>query len=209
MREMIRGIEAREFDIIIGTQIVAKGHNFPGPCPRRRRRRRSRPCAWRRPARRGTHVPALASGHGPRRAHEFRRPRLRANLFARSSGDEAQSSPATARRFSITRSRRGRRDCCRLTAGSLQSLCSARDKALTEATARDISRRAPASETISVLGPTEAPIAVVRGRHRWRLLVKAPRDADLQGYLRDWAGMIPKLKTDIRITVDVDPYNFL
>jgi primosomal protein N' (replication factor Y) len=41
------------------------------------------------------------------------------------------------------------------------------------------------------------------------LLVKAPREADLQDYLRRWAGTIPKLKADIRITVDVDPYNFL
>jgi primosomal protein N' (replication factor Y) len=86
---------------------------------------------------------------------------------------------------------------------------SARDKALVEVAAREISRRAPSSETISILGPAEAPIAVVRGRHRWRLLVKAPREADLQGYLRAWAAAIPKLKSDVRITVDVDPYNFL
>ena len=89
------------------------------------------------------------------------------------------------------------------------SLTSARDKALTEVTAREIARRAPPSDVIAVLGPAEAPIAVVRGRHRWRLLIKAPRDADLQGYLRAWAGTIPKLKSDIRITVDIDPYNFL
>jgi primosomal protein N' (replication factor Y) len=86
---------------------------------------------------------------------------------------------------------------------------SARDKALTEVTAREIARRAPPSDVISVLGPVEAPIAVVRGRHRWRLLVKAPRDVDLQGYLRAWAGTIPKLKSDVRVTVDIDPYNFL
>ena len=88
MREMIRGIEAREFDIIIGTQIVAKGHNFPGSRARRRRRRRSWPRPRRRSARGRAHVPALASGHGPRRAHKLRRTRLRANLFARPSGDE-------------------------------------------------------------------------------------------------------------------------
>ena len=75
--------------------------------------------------------------------------------------------------------------------------------------AREIARRAPPSDVISVLGPVEAPIAVVRGRHRWRLLVKAPRDVDLQGYLRAWAGTIPKLKSDVRVTVDIDPYNFL
>ncbi len=86
---------------------------------------------------------------------------------------------------------------------------SSRDKALTESVARDIARRAPQSEAILVLGPSEAPISVVRGRHRWRLLVKAPRDVDLQGYLRAWAGTIPKLKSDVRITVDIDPYNFL
>jgi primosomal protein N' (replication factor Y) len=86
---------------------------------------------------------------------------------------------------------------------------SAREKELAERYAREVARRAPLSERIEVLGPAEAPIAVVRGRHRWRLLVKAPREMDIQGYLRAWLGTVPEPKGDLRLTVDVDPYSFL
>ncbi|HJZ29614.1 MAG TPA: hypothetical protein VKF35_00835 [Hyphomicrobiaceae bacterium] len=41
------------------------------------------------------------------------------------------------------------------------------------------------------------------------MLVKAPRELDLQGYLRLWLGQLNKLPTDVRLTVDIDPYNFL
>ena len=60
-----------------------------------------------------------------------------------------------------------------------------------------------------MLGPAEAPIAVVRGRHRYRLLIKAPREVDIQTYLRAWLELVPKIKGDIRLSVDIDPYNFL
>ena len=74
---------------------------------------------------------------------------------------------------------------------------------------RDVRRLAPPAARIEVLGPAEAPIAVVRGRHRWRLLVKAPRELDLQAYLRAWLATLPKPMTDLRLTVDIDPYSFL
>jgi primosomal protein N' (replication factor Y) len=86
---------------------------------------------------------------------------------------------------------------------------SARDKELAERVAREVRARAPEASRIEVLGPAEAPIAVIRGRHRWRLLVKAPRDVDVQAYLRAWLGALPPLKGDLRLTVDIDPYSFL
>jgi primosomal protein N' (replication factor Y) (superfamily II helicase) len=86
---------------------------------------------------------------------------------------------------------------------------SARDKTLAEQVAREVVRHAPASDKISVLGPAEAPISVVRGRHRWRILVKSPREIDIQSYLRAWAGDLPAFKGDVRISLDIDPYSFL
>ena len=62
---------------------------------------------------------------------------------------------------------------------------------------------------IQVLGPAEAPLAVIRGRYRFRLLVKAAREADLQAYLRLWLTEAPKPKGDVRLNVDIDPYSFL
>ena len=60
-----------------------------------------------------------------------------------------------------------------------------------------------------MLGPAEAPLAIIRGRYRWRLLIKAPRELDLQAYLRTWLAALPKPPADLRLTVDIDPYNFL
>ena len=208
MREIIRGIEAREFDIIIGTQIVAKGHNFPGL------------------ALVGVVDGDLGLAHGadPRSAertfqllHQVTGRAGRTSFVGRGfvqtySTDHPvmQAIVAGDRDAFLNYEVKTRQSGLLPPYGRLAAIViSARDKALTEVTARDIARRAPRSEVISVLGPVEAPIAVVRGRHRWRLLVKAPRDVDLQAYLRAWAGTIPKLKSDVRITVDIDPYNFL
>jgi primosomal protein N' (replication factor Y) len=60
-----------------------------------------------------------------------------------------------------------------------------------------------------VLGPVEAPLVLIRGRFRYRLLVKAARQADLQGYLRDWGARMPPAKGNLRVVVDVDPYGFM
>ena len=59
-----------------------------------------------------------------------------------------------------------------------------------------------------MLGPAEAPLAVVRGRHRFRLMVKSARNFDLPadgGVASD----APKPKGDIKLEVDVDPQSFL
>ena len=88
-------------------------------------------------------------------------------------------------------------------------IVSAKAKDLAEDFARAVVRAAPPARSIEILGPAEAPLAVVRSRHRWRVLVKAPRETDLQAYLRLWLAAAPAPKGDLRLTVDVDPYNFL
>ena len=65
------------------------------------------------------------------------------------------------------------------------------------------------SDAIMVLGPAEAPLAVIRGRHRFRLLVQAPRSADLQGYIRAWLAAAPPRAGGVRVQVDIDPQTFL
>ncbi|WP_125255268.1 primosomal protein N' [Brevundimonas fluminis] len=66
----------------------------------------------------------------------------------------------------------------------------------------------PNAERLEVYGPADAPLALVRGRRRKRLLVRADRDVDLQGFLRAWLARV-KLPSSVRLTVDVDPYSFL
>ncbi|GFO81642.1 MAG: hypothetical protein A49_12690 [Methyloceanibacter sp.] len=72
-----------------------------------------------------------------------------------------------------------------------------------------MARAAPPADTVQVLGPAEAPLAVIRGRYRYRLLVKAPREADIQAYLRLWMENVPKARGSLRLSIDIDPYNFL
>jgi len=68
---------------------------------------------------------------------------------------------------------------------------------------------APREERVRVLGPAEAPLALVRGRYRFRLLIKSPRGFDLSAYLRAWLNAAPRPKGNIKLTVDVDPQSFL
>jgi primosomal protein N' (replication factor Y) len=79
-------------------------------------------------------------------------------------------------------------------------------------TARALARSAPQEALkeggVSILGPAPAPLAVLRGRHRRRFLVKAPRGFRLQPLLRAWLGQA-KLPHAVRLQVDIDPYSFL
>src|SRR5207237_8067602 len=94
--------------------------------------------------------------------------------------------------------------------GRLASLViSAADKHAAEAHGRRLAAAAPRADDVRVLGPAEAPLALIRGRHRFRLLVKSPRGFDLSAYLREWLGAAPKAKGDIRLEVDIDPQSFL
>ncbi|MBC8130770.1 MAG: hypothetical protein H7Y08_10680, partial [Rhizobiaceae bacterium] len=57
--------------------------------------------------------------------------------------------------------------------------------------------------------PAEAPLAVLRGRYRFRLLVQAPRRAPLQDFLRAMIEKAPRPKGSVQVQVDVDPQSFL
>jgi primosomal protein N' (replication factor Y) (superfamily II helicase) len=74
--------------------------------------------------------------------------------------------------------------------------------------ARTIGRAAPQIENMTVFGPAPAPLAMLRGRHRLRLLVHAARALDVQDVIRDWLGKL-EWPRSVRVAVDVDPYNFL
>ncbi len=76
------------------------------------------------------------------------------------------------------------------------------------ATAQAIGRAAPRIENMAVFGPAPAPLAMLRGRHRQRLLVHAARSLDLQDVVRDWLAKV-EWKSSTRVAVDVDPYSFV
>ena len=79
---------------------------------------------------------------------------------------------------------------------------------------RALARAAPKidetfGDDVRVLGPAEAPLALVRGRHRLRLLLKAPRNFDLSAYLREWLAAAPKKHGSLKLDIDIDPQSFL
>ena len=59
-----------------------------------------------------------------------------------------------------------------------------------------------------MLGPAPAPLSLLRGRHRWRLLLKGPRDRPLQPVLRAWLASV-RLPANVSLQIDVDPYSFM
>jgi primosomal protein N' (replication factor Y) (superfamily II helicase) len=75
-------------------------------------------------------------------------------------------------------------------------------------TARAIGGAAPDVGGMHVYGPAPAPLAMLRGRYRQRLLVHASRQTELQTIMRDWLGALEWPKA-VRVAVDVDPYSFL
>jgi len=87
-------------------------------------------------------------------------------------------------------------------------IVSAGEASHADAAARAYARTAPRGEGIEVLGPAPAPLALLRGRHRRRLLLKVRRGMDVQGLLADWLDQVP-LSGDARVQVDVDPYSFM
>ncbi len=77
-----------------------------------------------------------------------------------------------------------------------------------DALAQALSQAAPREEGVTVLGPAPAPLAILRGRHRRRLLLKTRRDVAVQPLLRDWLAQVP-VPGSARVDVDVDPVSFL
>jgi primosomal protein N' (replication factor Y) len=75
--------------------------------------------------------------------------------------------------------------------------------------AQKLAATAPSVEEVRVLGPAEAPLALVRGRHRYRLLAKSRRDFNLPDYVRAWLKNAPRAKGSVRVAVDIDPQSFL
>ena len=75
------------------------------------------------------------------------------------------------------------------------------------AAAHDLRRSAPEADDVAVIGPAPAPLHILRGRYRYRLLVKSERIAPLQKFLRGWLGNV-QIRRPTQVQVDIDPYHF-
>ncbi len=87
-------------------------------------------------------------------------------------------------------------------------IVSSEDEAEARAAARAIGSSRPAHPDIAILGPAPAPLSLLRGRYRYRLLINARRSAQLQKVLREWLGPL-QFPRGVRVGIDVDPYSFV
>jgi len=204
--EAVRQIAEREVDLVIGTQMVAKGHHFPdltlvgvidadlglngGDL---------------RAAERTFQLLSQVAGRAGRGARPGRallqtympeHPVMQALVAGDRDGFlEAEEA---ARRL------QGLPPFGRLVA----LIVSASDDAAARSIAAALGRAAPRAPEIAVLGPAPAPLSLLRGRYRYRLLMKTPRAANASALARDWLNRV-QVPNSVRVSIDVDPYSFL
>ena len=207
LRQELDDVTKGRFDIIIGTQLVAKGHHFPrlnlvGVIDADLGLANGDPRAAERTFQLLHQVIGRAGredgrGIGYLQTHQPEHPVMRALVAA--DRDAFYTSEIELREKTHYPP-----------FGRLASLLvSAGERTAAEVFARRLAASAPQAKDVRVLGPAEAPLAVVRGRHRFRLLAKSPRRFDLSAYLREWLAGAPRRKGNIKLEVDVDPQSFL
>lgn len=206
MQEILERVQSKEIDILIGTQMIAKGHHFPeltlvgvidadiglqgGDLRATEKTYQLLHQVSGRAGRSQKPGKVLIQTYMPQH------PVMQALL----SGDR----DAFIARELASRSRGGLPPYGRL-AGLILSSPHLKE---VEGLARHLARIRPPSDLYQLLGPAPAPIALLRGRHRFRLLLKSGRNALPQPYLDDWLAKHP-IPKNIKIQIDIDPQSFL
>ena len=201
----IRAMARREIDVLIGTQIVAKGHHFPqltlvgvvdadlgGSDGDLRARERT--------------FQLLHQVSG--RAGRAEKPGL-VLLQTRNPDDMVMQALARGDRDGFYEQERQFREASQSPPfGRLAALViSGYDGELVRDIARQLGKSAPAARDVKVWGPTPAFYALLRGQTRERLLVQAAKGVDVQAYLKAWLALV-KVPASVRVAVDVDPVSF-
>lgn len=210
LKEAIAEIGAGETDIIIGTQLVAKGHNFPrltlvgvidadlglqGADLRAAERSFQ---LMRQVAGRAGREGGEARGLALLQTYQPEHPVIRAILSGR---DEDFWDAEAAQRQAAGMPPFGR------LAGIILSHP---DMPVVEDYAHALARRAEPLRAVGaeLFGPAPAPITRIRGRCRVRMLIRAPRQAPVQAAIASWLAQAPKPPTNLRLSVDIDPQSF-
>ena len=204
--EFVRSMDAGEIDIIVGTQLVTKGYHFPnltlvGVIDADLGLEGGDLRASERTFQQIAQVSGRAGrGEKPGRVfiqtREAGHPVIKA--LVRGDADAFYTAETESRRRAAAPP-----------FGRFAAIIISSEKAEdAQETARLIGRTAPEAEGMTVYGPAPAPLAVLRGRHRHRLLVHARRALDVQDVIRDWLGKLA-WPASTRVSVDVDPYSFL
>lgn len=210
LKQTLADIRDHKYDIIIGTQIIAKGHHFPNlTCVGVVDADLGLDGGELRAAERTyqlLHQVAGRAGREQKKGHVYlqsympdhrimkalaqgeRDPFLEIEAFER----EEANMPPFSRLVGI--------------------IVAGRDEFQVDDIAKQLGRTSPQGMTeagsIQTLGPAPAPYAKLRGRHRRRLLVRADKNINIQKVIRDWVSAI-KCPSTVRIYIDIDPYSFM
>lgn len=203
--EQIQAIQNHEVDILIGTQIMAKGHHFPrltlvgivdGDSALSGSDLRASEKSFQL-----LHQVAGRSGREQHRGqvliqtHQPEHPVMQALV----QQDKVQ--------FSVLESEQ-RRIHGFPPFGRLAALIlSGRKEDEVQKAARMLAKKFPLTDRAELLGPTPAPLPYLRGKHRWRLLVKTAKEFPPQPLLKMWLGNSP-LPSSVKLQIDIDPYSF-
>ncbi len=201
----INAMAKGEIDVLIGTQIVAKGHHFPqltlaGVIDADLGGAAGDPRA----AERSFQLLHQVSG----RSGRAEKPGL-VLIQTRNPEDPVMKALASGGRDAFleeearARERMGLPPFGRLAAIILAGT----DGNKVRNTSHALAAAAPRAKGVTVWGPSPAFYQVLRGRTRERLLVQAERNIDIQAYLRAWLAAL-KIPSGVRLTVDVDPISF-
>ena len=205
-RRLIQAMAEGQIDILVATQIAAKGHNFPdltlvGVVDADLGLRGGDLRA----AERTYQLLAQASGRAGR---ADRRGRALLQTYAREHAVMqallAQDRDAFVAAEMVEREAAGLPPFGRLAA----VIASGSDAARLDAFVRGMAEAAPNAPGVEVYGPADPPLGLVRGRWRKRFLVRAERGVDLSAYMAAWRARVKPPGT-IRLVFDIDPYSFL
>jgi primosomal protein N' (replication factor Y) len=206
VRSLVERMGLGEIDILIGTQIVAKGHNFPNLTfvgvvdadlglkgGDLRAGERTFQLISQVTGRAGRHEKkgrALIQTYAPQEPvmQALRAQDRDAFLAAEAAEREAASMPPYGRLAAV--------------------IVSAPSEQLANEATRIMGEKAPNAEGLDLWGPAPAPLAVIRGMHRRRFLIRADRGVDVSAFLASWMARV-KLHSAVRVQIDVDPYSFL
>lgn len=206
IRDLVERMAAGEIDVMVGTQIVAKGHNFPNLTLVGVVDADSGLTGG--DLRAGERTYQLLSQVAGRAGRAERPGRALVQTYQ--PDNPAMIALAAGDRDGFLQIEREVRAELGLPPfGRMAALIlSATDANMAKQIGLMAGESAPHGEGITVYGPAPAPIAMLRGRHRLRFLITAPRNTDLSAYMAAWLKVL-KLPNAARVSADIDPYSFL
>lgn len=204
--EIVEKMEKHEIDILVGTQIIAKGHHFPSL----------------------TLVGVVDADLGLMSA-DLRATEQTYQLLAQVAGRAGRGDKKGVvyvqtvypennvlkalinhdRDSYVAFEKNARKLLNYPPYGKLASIIiSAHNQKIAAKVAEALGKCAPNLNSVTVLGPAPAPLFLLRNQYRFRLLLKADRSVNIQKILQKWVSMID-IPSNVKLEIDINPYSFM